>query len=204
MHALPHLKPAPRQSGSRNRAAGAWCRGKPRHPAAAAAGDQRHRPKQASPRLGFGKVKEQKLSKQQACPCGSGKAFKECCRRYHEGELPPTPEALMRARYSAYAKGNVAFVCETTHPENPLFHGSKNPDGTPSSTLAEDVRASCESISWDRLKTWFKVRGQEGQRAQGAYTQTFVEHSHFKREGGRWLYVNGEQDWKAGGDGSGR
>ncbi len=54
---------------------------------------------------GFGKPKEKALSKQKACPCGSGQAFKECCQRYHDGELPETPEKLMRSRYSAYVKG---------------------------------------------------------------------------------------------------
>ncbi|MEO0565894.1 MAG: YchJ family metal-binding protein, partial [Chloroflexota bacterium] len=44
------------------------------------------------------------------CPCGSGRAYKACCRPYHQGKNPPTPEALMRARYSAYAAGEVRFV----------------------------------------------------------------------------------------------
>lgn len=54
---------------------------------------------------GFGKPKEKTLSKQKACPCGSGQAFKDCCQRYHGGELPETPEKLMRSRFSAYVKG---------------------------------------------------------------------------------------------------
>lgn len=84
---------------------------------------------------GFGAAPAAKtLSKQAACPCGSGATYKECCRRYHDGELPPTAEALMRSRYSAYSKGLVQYVVDTTHPENPLAAGSNNADGTPSSS----------------------------------------------------------------------
>ena len=46
-------------------------------------------------------------------------------------------------------------------------------------------------------QTWLKVRGQQGQRAQGFHQQSFVERSRFLKSGdGRWLYQNGEQEWK--------
>jgi SEC-C motif-containing protein len=156
------------------------------------------------------------LSKQAACPCGSGEKYSSCCQKYHKGELPPTPEALMRSRYSAYSKGLVDYVCDTTHSDNPSQAGTVNPDdGTPSSSLREDVTATCDKITWDKLKilscedgsspdeayvtfqTWFKTKGQQGQRAQGWTTQSFVEKSRFlKGADGKWLYVDGEQDWK--------
>ncbi|KAL4420020.1 hypothetical protein ABPG77_001270 [Micractinium sp. CCAP 211/92] len=161
---------------------------------------------------GFGKPKEKALSKQKACPCGSGQAFKECCQRYHDGELPETPEKLMRSRYSAYVKGNWAYVVDTTHPENPLLTDEAAQAGKP--TLKDDVIATCEKLGFEKLKilsvepgkdddegfvtfqAWFKNVGQMGQRAQGWHTQTFVERSRFLRHDGRWLYVDGEQDWK--------
>lgn len=46
-------------------------------------------------------------------------------------------------------------------------------------------------------QTWFKTQGQMGQRAQGWHTQAFVERSRFlKNDSGRWLYVDGEQEWQ--------
>lgn len=121
----------------------------------------------------------------------------------------------MRARYSAYVKGLVDFIVETTHPDNPLAAGSAAPAGTTRDTLVADVRATCEKISWERLKvldghpgasddeayvtfqTWFKVKGQQGKRAQGWKTQSFVEKSKFRKDAsGQWLYLDGEQDWK--------
>ena len=52
------------------------------------------------------------------CPCGLGAAYVECCGLYHAGPLhllAPTPEALMRSRYSAYALGLRDYVLDTWH-----------------------------------------------------------------------------------------
>ena len=40
---------------------------------------------------------------------------------------------------------------DTTHPENPAYGGSVNPDGSPSSTLAEDADATCRKTAFRRL-----------------------------------------------------
>ncbi|PSC68836.1 zinc chelation isoform B [Micractinium conductrix] len=162
--------------------------------------------------FGFGKAAEKKLSKQKACPCGSGAAFKECCQRYHEGALPETPEQLMRSRYSAYVKANWRYVEDTTHPLNPLLTDANAQAGNP--TIRDDIIATCDKLGFEKLKVlsvepgadenegfvtfqaWFKNVQQLGQRAQGFNKQTFVERSRFLRQGGKWLYVDGEQDWK--------
>lgn len=128
----------------------------------------------------------------------------------------------MRARYAAYAKGRgnqklVDFIVNSTHPDNPAYNGTPAPDTAPmnGSTLEEDVRATCEKINWERLqvlskesgstpneafvtfRTYFKVCGQQGQRSKGFHQQSFVERSRFlKGEDGRWLYVDGKQEWK--------
>ena len=48
------------------------------------------------------------------CPCGSGKPLSACCGPYLEGkEDPPTPEALMRSRYTAYTQGNLDYIEKT-------------------------------------------------------------------------------------------
>ena len=52
------------------------------------------------------------------CPCGSGKVYGLCCEPYITGkEKAPGPEALMRARYSAYVKKEVDFIVSTHDPE---------------------------------------------------------------------------------------
>jgi SEC-C motif-containing protein len=55
------------------------------------------------------------------CPCGSQKKYSECCGPYHTGaEKAPTAEALMRSRYSAFAKNQMAYLRETTDPQTLL------------------------------------------------------------------------------------
>lgn len=149
-----------------------------------------------------------------ACPCDSGKQYEECCEKYHDGQLEPTAEAVMRARFSAYVKGKVDYVVATTHADNPAASGSKTPDGKHSSTLEQDVRATCSKIGWYKLKvlsrgpgssddeafvefqTWFKVVGQRGQRQKGTRMESMRENSRFLRGGdGRWRYVDGKTDW---------
>lgn len=48
------------------------------------------------------------------CPCGSQKTYRDCCGIYHTGaQKPATPEALMRARYSAYTLAKIDFIVAT-------------------------------------------------------------------------------------------
>ena len=52
-----------------------------------------------------------------ACPCGTGLPYAECCEPFHRGEaLPATPLALMRSRYSAFARGLDRYLIQTWHP----------------------------------------------------------------------------------------
>ncbi len=45
------------------------------------------------------------------CPCGSGKAYCDCCEPIiKKTTLAPSPEALMRSRYTAYAKHEIAWL----------------------------------------------------------------------------------------------
>jgi SEC-C motif-containing protein len=50
-----------------------------------------------------------------ACPCGGGEAYERCCGRFHRGEAPATAEELMRARYSAFARGEHHYLWRTLH-----------------------------------------------------------------------------------------
>ena len=58
------------------------------------------------------------------CPCGLPAPLAACCGRYHDGALAaPTPEALMRSRYAAFALGTPAaidYLVATHHPDRLL------------------------------------------------------------------------------------
>jgi len=50
------------------------------------------------------------------CPCG-GASFATCCGPYLSGAaIPPTAEALMRSRYTAYTRRDEAYLRATWHP----------------------------------------------------------------------------------------
>ena len=53
------------------------------------------------------------------CPCGSEKAYEECCQPLISGERQAeTAEALMRSRYTAHAKKEFDYIFDTTHPDS--------------------------------------------------------------------------------------
>ncbi len=59
-------------------------------------------------------------SKVSDCPCHSGLRYAECCRPYHQAHRSaPTPEALMRSRYAAFALGLDAYLARTLVRDHP-------------------------------------------------------------------------------------
>ena len=54
------------------------------------------------------------------CPCHTDLPYADCCGPWHKGEdqgsFAPTPEALMRSRYSAYVLGLIDYLLATWHP----------------------------------------------------------------------------------------
>jgi SEC-C motif-containing protein len=125
------------------------------------------------------------------CPCLSGKAYAACCGPYIEGKAhAPTAEALMRSRYTSYATGKVDYIERTHAPE-----GGKDFD-----------RKSAEK--WSRESQWKGlqiVAVKDGGEADSTGVVNFVaafstggqEYQHheiatFRKEGGRWLFVDGK------------
>ncbi|RYF05756.1 MAG: hypothetical protein EOO78_00100, partial [Oxalobacteraceae bacterium] len=52
-----------------------------------------------------------------SCPCGSGSPILRCCGPYiASAALPPTAEALMRSRYTAYTMQQEDYLQATWHP----------------------------------------------------------------------------------------
>ena len=55
------------------------------------------------------------------CPCGSGEEYASCCQPHHDGTAPAdavTPEAIVRARFSAYVKNLPKYIVASTHPDS--------------------------------------------------------------------------------------
>lgn len=52
------------------------------------------------------------------CPCGSSLVYSTCCGRFHTGGEPDDAETLMRSRYAAFVKKDIAYLFRTLHPSH--------------------------------------------------------------------------------------
>jgi SEC-C motif-containing protein len=126
-----------------------------------------------------------------SCPCGSGRDFSECCGPYINGKAKPaTAEALMRSRYSAYARGAVDYIIGTCLADD-----------------EHDVDAEA-TRRWAEKSTWLGLRiigadkgGPSDDSGSVEFKATYVldglreehhEKAEFERRNGSWVYVEGE------------
>ncbi|MFD1337835.1 YchJ family protein [Microbacterium lemovicicum] len=120
------------------------------------------------------------------CPCGSGIAYDGCCAPAHRGEPPATAEALMRSRYSAFVRGDSAYLRDTWHP-------GTRPDvlDVDDGTRWQGLEIlSAEGGSGDRRgRVEFRARWRDG-----AKSGVLHERSRFVFQSGRWWYLDGVVD----------
>lgn len=120
-----------------------------------------------------------------ACPCGSAQPYSGCCGRWHgaldDGPFAPTPEALMRSRYSAYVLGLADYLMATWHPSS----APGELELSPVKWLGLEVRDA--QTDGDAGVVEFVARCRDGARAQRLH-----EISRFVREQGRWYYIDGQ------------
>ncbi len=116
-----------------------------------------------------------------ACPCGSGATLSACCGRYHAGEPAPTPEALMRSRYGAFALNLTDYLLATWHPST--RPASLAPDATTQWVRLEVLDRDERD---DTGRVHFRATFREGRR-----WAVLEEASRFVREAGRWYYLDG-------------
>ena len=125
-----------------------------------------------------------------ACPCHSGQPYAACCRPMHQGRAAPTPTALLRSRYAAYALGKVGYVINTTHPGSPLRQ--EDP-----AAWRRELKQFCAATSFvdlridpeEPLSSDQTVVPFHASLFQGARDVSFSERSLFVRRQGRWWYV---------------
>jgi SEC-C motif domain protein len=146
------------------------------------------------------------IASSSSCPCGSGQSYTDCCEPYHlEKRLPPTPEALMRARFTAFAQGKVAFIMNTVDRKHPDFRKSANLWKLELLKYCETTRfltltilsASNQSADWNDQQDlgWveFEVLMQD-KASNPAKCKPYIlyEKSVFTRKNQRWLYTSGD------------
>lgn len=110
------------------------------------------------------------------CPCHSGNEYEQCCKPYHDGQNAPTPEKLMRSRYSAYALSLVDYILKTQEEKTPK----------------EQLLDFCHNTEFRDLKI-LKVEPAHvtfhATLFQHAHDVSFTERSLFEKRGEEWIYI---------------
>ncbi|MEV0643693.1 YchJ family metal-binding protein [Phytomonospora sp. NPDC050363] len=119
----------------------------------------------------------------EACPCGLGVPYSECCGRWHrQGQEAPTAELLMRSRFTAFAIGDAPYLRRT-------WHASGRPGRIDLDPGTRFTRLEILGTTGGGL---FDKEGTVHFRAhyvEDGHAGVVEEDSRFVREGGRWLYV---------------
>ena len=127
------------------------------------------------------------------CPCASGKPYGECCGPIIKGDRKAaTAVELMRARYSAYAVGDVKFLYESSGAEVRKDFDEKS------------------TLEWSKAATWEGIDVKETERGGENDEDGYVsftahytangqtcehrERSYFKRIDGEWRFIDGQID----------
>ncbi|MGW4542674.1 YchJ family protein [Streptomyces chartreusis] len=117
-----------------------------------------------------------------SCPCGLPASYDDCCDRFHCGAAAaPTAEALMRSRYSAFVKGEPAYLLRTWHPRTRPARLDLDP-GMRWTGL--EILATTDGSAFHTTGTvTFRASYRGG---------SLHERSRFQRVDGAWVYVDGE------------
>ena len=126
-----------------------------------------------------------------ACPCGRDLDYSKCCGPIIKKEaLAKTSEDLMRARYSAFAKGEVDFIIHSNH------------------TSSRDELSRDEIKNWSENSIWLGLEivsteggGESDKKGMVEFIANYQvenqklkhhERSSFERSDGEWFFVDGE------------
>lgn len=130
------------------------------------------------------------MTQNTTCPCGSGKAYSECCEPIIHGEVAASsPEALMRSRYAAYAMQEILWLRDSLEPSQRHDFDEK--------TVAEWSEKS-EWLGLEIIRT--EQGGPEDERGfvefkarfkQDGVTRDHHELGEFHRKDGQWFFFDG-------------
>lgn len=125
------------------------------------------------------------------CPCGLNKSYEKCCGLLISGEeQAKTAVSLMRSRYSAYVKGEVAYIMETTHPERREENDER---------VIKNWSLKSQWHGLDIIKKEKGTANDDDGKVEfvAKYTQKGIRKEHheralFKKEGDIWYFYDAE------------
>lgn len=138
------------------------------------------------------------------CPCGSGKEYASCCQPHHDGTAPAeavTPEAIVRARFSAYVKNVPKYIVASTHPDSKDMKRADDP-AEAREQLEKDAAATMKKVNFTSLRVKATKEGDgetfvtyevsykgAGKKNRGG-TKTLAERSRYKKADGAFKYFD--------------
>lgn len=127
----------------------------------------------------------------QNCPCGLDAPYDTCCAPFHRGDADaPTAERLMRARYSAYVKGEVDFILASIHADQREEHDADTVKqwSAESEWLGLEIvgtRDGGEDDEEGLVEFIAQYRNEKGEKVD------HHELAKFGREEGKWVFLDG-------------
>ena len=125
------------------------------------------------------------------CPCGSGRPYEHCCGPLLSGSTrAPTPEALMRSRYTAYVRQDLPYLLRTLHPGQRADYdeqGAARWAREAAWQSLEVVSVTTDPANANRGSVEFKAH----YRLQGA-DHVHHELAEFRKSGGTWYFHDGK------------
>lgn len=122
------------------------------------------------------------------CPCTSGLDYADCCGPFHRGEREaPTPEALMRSRFAAFAMGDAEYLWRTLD----AAHEDRE---SPRDEVVRSLRDASRKYRYMRL-TILEAKDARVLFLAAVFEKgqdrSFVELSQFAHDGTGWRYRSG-------------
>lgn len=124
----------------------------------------------------------------ESCPCGNDRPLEACCGPFIEGaRRPNTAEELMRSRFTAYATGNVDYICDTEQdPQRKTIENwAKSTQFKRLRVLASELGGSEDEVGTVTFEADFVTNGEAG---------THRETSQFRKQEGRWMFFSGQHN----------
>ncbi len=124
------------------------------------------------------------------CPCGSDQRYLDCCGAFIEKKLKaPSPEALMRSRYSAFVEKKWDYIQKTMRPPALLRFNKKSIKKGEEQVfwlglriLDSHIDPNDETMGYVEFEAIYQQAGKK---------YSLHEKSEFRSIEGVWYYVDG-------------
>jgi SEC-C motif-containing protein len=126
-----------------------------------------------------------------ACPCNSGLSYANCCEPLIKSvSAAASPEALMRARYSAFVHQEMSYLLETLHP-------SQRSDYDPEGAAKWAREADWTSLEILDIKDDPATENSGSVEFKASYRRNGEKLEHhelaeFRKTGGNWYFFDGK------------